>query len=112
VPTLALHGINRDSVRNYQLIDEESTQGRGFYQELPAYLRGFRPARSNFAENPLNGNNSRITSVKSYIATFSENLNTKTTLKLKINLIRPYSELNIFQITSRKGYQNLVKLSL
>jgi hypothetical protein len=25
VPTLALHGINRESAGNYQLIDEEST---------------------------------------------------------------------------------------
>jgi hypothetical protein len=53
-PTLALHGINRESVGNYHLIDEESTQGRGFLRESPAYLCGFRPVRSKFAENPSN----------------------------------------------------------
>jgi hypothetical protein len=58
-----------DSAGNYQLIDEESARGRGFYRELPAYLRGFRPVRSNFMENSSNGNNSRITSFKSYILT-------------------------------------------
>jgi hypothetical protein len=56
-----------DSAGNYQLIDKESTQGRGFLRELPAYLRGFRPVRSKFAVNPSNGNNSRISSTKSYI---------------------------------------------
>jgi hypothetical protein len=58
-----------DSAGNYQLIDEESTQGRGFLRELPAYFRGFRPVRSKFAENPLNGNNSRISISISYIYT-------------------------------------------
>jgi hypothetical protein len=60
VPTLALHGINRESARNYQLIDEESTQGRGFYRELPTYFLGFRPVRSKFVGNPSNSNNTRI----------------------------------------------------
>jgi hypothetical protein len=34
----------QDSVGNYryQLIDKESTQGRGFHRELPAYSHGFR----------------------------------------------------------------------
>jgi hypothetical protein len=66
-PTLALHGINRESVGNYQLIDEESTRRRGFHQEIPAYLLGFRPVRSKFVENPLNGNNSRTSRFKFYI---------------------------------------------
>jgi hypothetical protein len=82
-----------NSTWNYQLIDEESTRGRGFHRELPAYLLGSRPVRSIFAENPLNGNNSMISSSKSYkltIPTFIKNLNTKTSLILKINLIRPY----------------------
>jgi hypothetical protein len=82
VPTLPLHGINwessgnyhlineksiggRESAGNYQLIDEEATHGRGFHRELPAYLLGFRPVRSKFAENPSNSNNSRISSFKS-----------------------------------------------
>jgi hypothetical protein len=39
-----------ESAENYQLIDEESTQGRGFHWELPAYLLGFRPVRSKFVE--------------------------------------------------------------
>jgi hypothetical protein len=37
VPTLALHGINGKSAGNYHAMNEESTQGRGFLQELPAY---------------------------------------------------------------------------
>jgi hypothetical protein len=69
VPTLALHGINGESAGNYQLIDEESIQGRGFHRKLPVYLLGFRPVRSKFVENPLNGNNSRISRIKSYILT-------------------------------------------
>jgi hypothetical protein len=47
VPTLALHGINRESAGNYQLIDEESTRGRGFHRELPVHLLGFRPIDQN-----------------------------------------------------------------
>jgi hypothetical protein len=50
VPTLALHGISRESGGNYQLIDEESTRGRGFQRELPVYLLGFRPVRSKFVK--------------------------------------------------------------
>jgi hypothetical protein len=69
VPTLTLHGINRESAGNYQLIDEESTRGRGFHRELPVPLLGFRPVRSKFVGNPLNGNNSRISKFKSYILT-------------------------------------------
>jgi hypothetical protein len=69
VPTLALHGINRESAGNYQLIDEESTRGRRFHRELPVHLLGFRPVRSKFVKNPLNGNNSRISRFKSCILT-------------------------------------------
>jgi hypothetical protein len=69
VPTLALDGINRESAGNYQLIDEESTRGRGFHRESPAYLLGFRPVRSKFLENPSNGNNPRISRFKYYILT-------------------------------------------
>jgi hypothetical protein len=69
VPTLALHGINSESAGNYQHIDEESTRRRGFHQELPVHLLGFRPVRSKFVENPLNGNISRISRFKSYILT-------------------------------------------
>jgi hypothetical protein len=69
VPTLTLHGINRESAGNYQLIDKESTRGRGFPRESPVHLLGFRPIRSKFIENPLNGNNSRISRFKSYILT-------------------------------------------
>jgi hypothetical protein len=68
-PTLLLHGINRESAGNYQLIDKESTQGGGFPRESPVHLLGFRPVRSKFVENPLNGNNSRISRFKSYILT-------------------------------------------
>jgi hypothetical protein len=53
-----------DSAGNYQLIDEESTREEST-RELPAYLLGFRPVRSKFAENLSNGNNSRISSFKS-----------------------------------------------
>jgi hypothetical protein len=67
-PTLAL-GISRESAGNYQLIDEESTQRRGFHRELPAYLLGFGPVRSKFMENPSSGNNSWISRFKSYILT-------------------------------------------
>jgi hypothetical protein len=66
---LALHGINRESAGNYQLIDKVSTRGRGFHRELPVHLLGFRPVRSKFVENPLDGNNSRISRFKSYILT-------------------------------------------
>jgi hypothetical protein len=69
VPTLAQHGINRESAGNYQLIEEESTRGRGFHRELPVHLPGSRPVRSKFVENPLNGNDSRISRFKSYILT-------------------------------------------
>jgi hypothetical protein len=58
-----------EPARNYQLIDEVSTQGRGFHRELPVYLFGFRPVRSKFVENPSNGNNSRISRFKFYIRT-------------------------------------------
>jgi hypothetical protein len=75
VPTLALHGINRESAGNYQLIDEESTQGRRFHRELPVYLLGFRLVRSKFIENSSNGNNSRISRFKSYILTIPTFLN-------------------------------------
>jgi hypothetical protein len=43
----------RDSAGNYQLKDKESTLGRGFHQESPAYFRGLRPVRSKSAENPF-----------------------------------------------------------
>jgi hypothetical protein len=69
VPTLAQHGINRKAAGNYQLIDEESTRGRGFHRELPVHLLGFGPVRSKFVKNPLNGDNSRISRFKSYILT-------------------------------------------
>jgi hypothetical protein len=69
VPTLARHGINRESAGNYQLIDKESIRGRGFPRESPVHLLGFRSVRSKFVENPLNGNNSRISRFKSYILT-------------------------------------------
>jgi hypothetical protein len=59
-----------DSAGNYyQLIDNEFLRGRGFQWESPVYLRGFRPVRSKCAGNPLNGNNSRISSSKSYMLT-------------------------------------------
>jgi hypothetical protein len=57
-------------------------------------------------ENPSYGNNYRISSSKSYILTkptLKKKLNTKTSLKLKINLIRPYQELYIYPIKSKKG---------
>jgi hypothetical protein len=69
VPTLALHGIIRESTGTYQLIDEESTRGREFYRELPAYLLGFRLIRSKLVENPSYDNNSRISRFKFYILT-------------------------------------------
>jgi hypothetical protein len=69
VPTLALHGINRESAGNYHLIDKECARGRGFHRELPVYLLGFWAVRSKFVENPLNGNNSRISRFKFYLLT-------------------------------------------
>jgi hypothetical protein len=36
----------------------------------------------------------------------------KTLLKGKINLIRPYYDLQIYPMKSKKGYQNLMRLSL
>jgi hypothetical protein len=35
LPTLAFHGINSDSARNYQLIDMENTEEWVFCRELP-----------------------------------------------------------------------------
>jgi hypothetical protein len=86
--TIALHGIHGESAVKYHLINEESTagwgfrrelpahsvdegspRGRGFHRELPANLLGFRPVRSKLADNPSNGNNSRISSSKTYILT-------------------------------------------
>jgi hypothetical protein len=81
----SLHGINRESAGNYQLIDKESTQGRGFHRELPAYLLGFRPERSKFVENPSNGNSSRISRFKSYILTIPTFLKFKYEDLFKIN---------------------------
>jgi hypothetical protein len=63
-------------------MNEDSTGGRGFHRKLPAYLLGFRPVRSKVAGNPLNGNNSRIRSFKSYILTI--------TTSLKILIQRPF----------------------
>jgi hypothetical protein len=61
--------MNGESAGNYHFMNEESTGGWGFRWELPAYLSGFRPVRSKFAENPSNGNNSRISSSKFYVLT-------------------------------------------
>jgi hypothetical protein len=105
VPTLALHGIKWESAGNYHLIDEESNRGRGFHRELPTHSLGFRPVRSKFAENPLISNNSKISSFKSYILTIptlKTNLNTKTSLQLKINLIRPIRTFISIQL-NKKG---------
>jgi hypothetical protein len=62
-----------DSGGNYYLIDEESTRARGFNRELPAYSQD-QELQILYTDN--------ANSVK--------NLTTKTSLKLKINLIRPY----------------------
>jgi hypothetical protein len=103
-PTLTQLGIKGEYAGNYHLMDEESTGGREFRQELPAYLHGFWLVRSKFTENPSNGNNSRISSSKSYILTIPnlKNLNMKTSLKSKINLIRPHEELHTYPIKSKK----------
>jgi hypothetical protein len=61
--------VNRFSAWNYQFRDQKSTRGRGFHRELPANLLGFRPVRSKLAENPSNGNNSKISRFKYYILT-------------------------------------------
>jgi hypothetical protein len=42
---------------------------KGFRRELPAYSRGLGPVISKCAENPSNGNSSRISSFKSYVLT-------------------------------------------
>jgi hypothetical protein len=85
-------------------MDEESTGGTGFCRKLPGHRRGIHPRKGippgitslftqiQAGKSKMRGN-SRISSSKSYILTmksFFENLNTKTSLKLKINLIRPY----------------------
>jgi hypothetical protein len=88
VPTLPLHGINGDSARNYNLIDEKSTGGMEFRQELPAHRQGIhlrkgippgitslftriQAGKTKCVENPSNGNNSRISSSKSNILTMA-----------------------------------------
>jgi hypothetical protein len=43
---------------------------------------------------------------------FFTNLNTKTPLKWEINLIRTYQDVHIYSMKSKKGHQNLVRLSL
>jgi hypothetical protein len=104
VPTFALHGINGDSAGNYCLIDEESTQGREFHRELSAHLPRFRPVRSKCTENPSNG--------------YTDNA----------NLFYKFKYEDLFKIKNKpdpvllgtsylsngikKGYQNLVRLSL
>jgi hypothetical protein len=81
-----------DSAGNYKLIDKEYTRGSGFHRELPDNLRWFRPVKSKCTENPQNGNNSRISSSKSYILTMPtlKKFKYEDLIKLKINLIRPY----------------------
>jgi hypothetical protein len=82
-----------DLAGNYQLINKESSCGMEFFRELPAYFCGFRPVRSKFVENPLNGNNSRISRSKSSIPTMptlKKKFLRKSSIKLKINLILPY----------------------
>jgi hypothetical protein len=45
VPTLALHEINRDSARNYHLMDEESTGGMESRRELPSHRGEIHPKK-------------------------------------------------------------------
>jgi hypothetical protein len=45
VPTLLLHGINRDSAGNYYLKDKESSRGMRFQWELPANRQGIDPRK-------------------------------------------------------------------
>jgi hypothetical protein len=80
---------------------EEPTGGMGFHWELPAYLHRFRPVRSKCADNPLKGNNSRISSSKSYMLTMPT-FKYKGLFKLKINLIRPYKNFISFQLNHKK----------
>jgi hypothetical protein len=46
----ALHSLNVESTGNYHLMNKESTLGREFLQELPAYLLGFRLVREKIRE--------------------------------------------------------------
>jgi hypothetical protein len=36
----------------------------------------------------------------------------KNVIKMKINLIRPYKQVHIYSMKSKKGHQNLMRLSL
>jgi hypothetical protein len=45
VQTLTLHKINRESARDYHLIDEESTKRMGFHRELPSNRREIHPRK-------------------------------------------------------------------
>jgi hypothetical protein len=84
VPTLALQGIYRESAGHYHLMDKESNGGMGFRRELPAHLRGFRQDQNGRKIHGTVPGSAASNSI------FLKNLTTKTSLKLKINLIRPY----------------------
>jgi hypothetical protein len=84
-----------DSAKNYQLIDEESTQGKAFYRELPAHYadsgRYDQNARKvlrtvtipgSAAPNPIYW--------QCQLKKFKYEDLIKMKKNLKINLIRPY----------------------
>jgi hypothetical protein len=123
VLTLALHGINGESARNYHLINEESTGGRGFRRELPAHRRGIHPSKgippgitSLFTRIHAGKIKIRGKSLERYQfqdqqlqilctdnTNFFKNFNLKASLKFKINLIRPYLEHHIYPSNLKKA---------
>jgi hypothetical protein len=104
------YGINGEFAGNYHTMNEESTGGRGFRRELPAHRleihqrKGIPPGitslftrieagkikicRKSFKRYQFQDQQFQILYTDN--ANFRNNLNTKMSIKLKINLIRPY----------------------
>jgi hypothetical protein len=100
-----------DSTRNYQIIDEKSTE-----EWIPLVITSswnlIQTGKIKMQEN----NNFRISNSKSStlqkVTFIFKNCNTKASLKLNINLIRPYDKPHSYLIKSKTGQQNLVRPSL
>jgi hypothetical protein len=82
--------------------------------KLPALLPRFRPVRSKCTENPSNGNNSKISSFKSYILTRPTLKKFKYEDLLEIKNKPDPALLGTSYLSNeiKKGHQNLMSLSL
>jgi hypothetical protein len=124
--TLALHGINRDSAGNYQLIDEESTRrilsadcqyspSTGKIVIPPGITSSWnliQTSKIKMCENPQSSNNFRISKFKSNILRRSTFLKFKYVIKMKNKPDPALSGGSYLFNEIKKGHQNLVRLSL